>query len=105
MDFEEASVVFFAAPLRNTGLLVEEAIPAATAAHVAHLFLVLLILISPIQLLHPLDFPPNLSHIILVLEVEHGPDEILVALDPIPASLSPYDVLAPPELLPAPDPM
>ena len=65
-------------------------------------------LIRPLQLLHTLELPPNLPLIILVVEIEHGPDEILVALDPIPATLSPYPTRRcahPLELLPAPDPV
>ena len=73
--------------LRFTGLIVEEATPAATASPWAHYILVLLL--HPLQLLHPLELPTNLPLIFLVFKVEHGPDEILVALDPIPTSLGP----------------
>ena len=92
MDSDGASVVFFAPHLPNTGLVVDEAIPAASAATGAHLILVLLlhILLRPLQLLHPLELPPNLPLIIIVVEVQHGPDEMLNVLDPIQATIGPY---------------
>ena len=64
VDSEETSIVF-APPLRVPGLMVEEAIPAATGATGAHLILVL-VLLHPLQLLHPLELPPNLPLIVLV---------------------------------------
>ena len=77
-------VVVVLPSLRDPGIIGDEAIPAATSA--SGLFLVVL---RPLQLLHPLELPTNLPLIFLVIEVEHGPYEVLV-LDPIPTTLRPY---------------
>ena len=108
MDSVESSVVF-KSPLRNTGLIIDEAIPAATAATGAHLILVLLlpILLRPLQLLNPLELPPTPSSSSSSKSSMAGMRFVLLYIRSRrrSAHTPAVHVLVPPELLPAPDPM